>query len=374
MLLAILGILFSMIIIWRACDGFEAASNYLGRNLSDGVKGATINAIGSSLPELLTALIGLLFLSDIEGFAFGVGATAGSAVFNSAVIPGLVILMVYLFYKKEVTVSRKVILRDGIALIFAEFVLIFLLSKSEVSWTDGVALISIYLMYIGGTIKSMETEPLAENEPEMISAGSSNRLISLITLDLEASLVAGKRYTTKNALALLGVSTFVIGIACYILVESCVAFSVELGIASYFVAVILAAAATSVPDTILSLKDAKNGNYDDAVANALGSNIFDICVALGLPLFLYSIISGNSISLSTSDESSITELRVLLLGLTVLITILLLLKEKVSKYSGIAMLFLYGFFASYVLGTAYKITWAISFSDYLHSFYSLLMK
>ena len=60
----------------------------------------------------------------------------------------------------------------------------------------------------------------------------------------------------------------------------------------YFVSVVLASAATSVPDTIISYKDAMKGNYDDAVANALGSNIFDVCFALGLPLFLFTLIYG----------------------------------------------------------------------------------
>ena len=41
----------AMVVIWRASDGFETASELLGENLSDGVRGATINAIGSSMPE-----------------------------------------------------------------------------------------------------------------------------------------------------------------------------------------------------------------------------------------------------------------------------------------------------------------------------------
>ena len=32
------------------------------------------------------------------------------------------------------------------------------------------------------------------------------------------------------------------------------------------------------------------GQYDDAISNALGSNIFDICFALGFPLFLFTLI------------------------------------------------------------------------------------
>ena len=44
------------VVIWRAGDGFMTASEYVGRNLSEGVRGATINAIASSMPELFTTL------------------------------------------------------------------------------------------------------------------------------------------------------------------------------------------------------------------------------------------------------------------------------------------------------------------------------
>lgn len=50
--------------IWRACDGFETASQYIGRNLSEGVRGGTINAISSSIPELFTTGIALFVLGD----------------------------------------------------------------------------------------------------------------------------------------------------------------------------------------------------------------------------------------------------------------------------------------------------------------------
>tara|TARA_Y100000310_G_scaffold329720_1_gene400098 strand:+ start:388 stop:576 length:189 start_codon:yes stop_codon:yes gene_type:complete len=42
----------SATIISIACVPFENASRWLGRDLSAGVRGATINAVGSSLPEL----------------------------------------------------------------------------------------------------------------------------------------------------------------------------------------------------------------------------------------------------------------------------------------------------------------------------------
>jgi cation:H+ antiporter len=68
----------------------------------------------------------------------------------------------------------------------------------------------------------------------------------------------------------------------------------------------LAAAASSIPDTLISIRDAKKGNYEDAFSNALGSNIFDISFALGFPLLLYTLLNGpiemeNSISRASSE-------------------------------------------------------------------------
>ena len=45
----------------------------------------------------------------------------------------------------------------------------------------------------------------------------------------------------------------------------------------------LLAAGTSVPDAIGSLLVAKHGQGDMAVSNAIGSNVFDILLGLGLP-------------------------------------------------------------------------------------------
>ena len=72
-LIPLIIIIITSIIIWRSSDGFDKASSYLGRNLSDGVKGATINAISSSMPELLTTIFFLIFLKDAEGFSGGMG-------------------------------------------------------------------------------------------------------------------------------------------------------------------------------------------------------------------------------------------------------------------------------------------------------------
>ena len=93
-LIPLIFIVICCIIIWKASNGFEVSSEYLGRNLSDGVRGATINAIASSMPELFTTIFFLIYLKDTDGFSGGIGTTAGSAIFNGMIIPALVIFVV----------------------------------------------------------------------------------------------------------------------------------------------------------------------------------------------------------------------------------------------------------------------------------------
>ena len=148
-LIYLLLIVLCCIVIWRASDGFETASEYLGRNLSEGVRGATINAIGSSMPELFTTLFFLFVLTDSENFAGGIGTTAGSAIFNGMIIPAAVISVVlFTGIATQVTVSRKVILRDGLALILCEFVLILLISGDALLPWHGLALMMLYGAYL----------------------------------------------------------------------------------------------------------------------------------------------------------------------------------------------------------------------------------
>jgi cation:H+ antiporter len=114
------------------------------------------------------------------------------------------------------------------------------------------------------------------------------------------------------------------------------------------VAVIIAAAATSVPDTILSVKDAMKGNYNDAISNAIGSNVFDIGFALGFPILMFSVFY-NPIFLTQSIQNFSLKIMFVLLALTVLTFIILISNKKIGLSRGILLLILYIFFIVYVL-------------------------
>lgn len=354
------------IIIWRASDGFEVASEYLGRKLNDGVRGATINAIGSSMPELFTTLFFLFVLKDKDGFAGGIGTTAGSAIFNGMIIPAVVILVVILSrVSKSVQVSRKVILRDGIALLLCELVLIILVGGSTLNWIHGLILMALYAAYAFYMISSMSKSEHHEDDDDSDDDSNDDKgfFSNLITLNLEPIFIKEK-INAKNAWALLLFSMLIIGSACFLLVKSCEWLGDALEIPIYFIAVILASAATSVPDTILSMKDAQKGNYDDAVSNALGSNIFDVCFALGFPLFLFTVFYG-PIEMSTETIENVSELRILLFILTFVAFLIYILKTNMNLLSAILLLSIYVLFTAFILGKSMDMDFANTISEYL---------
>lgn len=368
-LISLLLIVLCCLIIWRASDGFEVASEYLGRNLNDGVRGATINAIGSSMPELFTTLFFLFVLMDKDGFAGGIGTTAGSAVFNGMIIPAFVILVVLLKgMASSVTVSKKVLLRDGLALLLCELVLILLLGDKFLSWEHGLILMLLYVVYATYMIKTMDTGNNNNNDDEADEDkegedDNHSTLYNLATLNLEPILVKST-INSANAWGLLLVTMLIIGMACLLLVKSCEWMGEALEIPIYFIAVILASAATSVPDTILSIKDAQKGNYDDAVANALGSNIFDVCFALGLPLFIFCLIYG-PIEMSAETVVNISELRILLFVLTAIAFGVYIYKEKLTYINAFLLLFVYALFAFYIFGKSLDASYANVIAGYL---------
>ena len=376
------------LVIWRAGDGFMVASEYVGRNLSEGVRGATINAIASSMPEVFTSFFFLFVLNDATGFSGGIGTTAGSAIFNSMVIPAVsIIAVISMGAVKKIEISRKVLFRDGIALIIAEFIFLILISGSSLDWHHGLLLMSVYVVYIVFMFASMDEKTKEvlmasspqENPVEAVEGrGSSSFFLAVITLDLERVFIGKAKINDNRAWFLLVTATMCIAGVCYWLVLACEWLGEKtyevpylgtfegLDIPVMFVALILASAASSFPDTIISIKDAKKGNYDDAISNALGSNIFDVCFALGLPLFVFTLING-PIVMSEDIIDLSSELRLLLLLSTVAALVIFTTGKYMGRGKAFILLGIYVFFVTYIVGRGTGNEWAQSIADGLVS-------
>ena len=364
-LIPIILIVVTSIVIWKSSDGFDVASSYLGRNLSNGVKGATINAISSSMPELLTTVFFLIFLKDAEGFSGGMGTVAGSAVFNAMIIPAFSVLAVYYYgISKTIKISKNVIYRDSFALLISQIALILIIYYEFLSWLGGLILILLYSIYVFYMFYKMPSSISSDYDEEENEGIIQNRVVLFLKLDFYGSIIGNKRLNNNNSIFLLVISLIFIGLSCLLLVKACE----MLGKAEYsflglnnlkgldlpisIVAVIIAAAATSVPDTILSIKDARKGNYNDAISNALGSNIFDICFALGLPIFFYTLVKGPIVMLQTT-LSDVIELQISLIVLTIVSFIIFYFNRGLKTKHSMYLLCLYISFVAFIFMSAY---------------------
>jgi len=295
--------------------------------MSNGVKGASLNAIGSSMPELITSFIFLFFLTGSQGYAGTIGTTAGSAVFNSLLIPAAVILVVFRYgiirnRDEGIQLNPKSIRRDGFFLLLSEVMLILVISGDKVTWIDGAILLVVYLVYT--VVLYMQSH----NE------------------DVEYD--AGSKQETTSSWVKLTLSTAAMTAVCWGLVYSVEQIGVLLDVPLIFISILLASAASSVPDTIISIKEGLKGNYDDAVSNALGSNIFDICVAHGLPLMIYTLMYGN-ITMSSETSSASVELRIALIIVTAISVLVYVINKGIFKRHAFIFILLYGAFMAYTI-------------------------
>merc|ERR1719407_275847 len=77
----------------------------------------------------------------------------------------------------------------------------------------------------------------------------------------------------------------------YVMVDCAVRMGKILKIKEFIMGLLVLSAGTSIPDTLSSIAVAKQGEGNMAISNALGSNVFDILLGLGVPWTL-GIIFG----------------------------------------------------------------------------------
>lgn len=130
-----------------------------------------------------------------------------------------------------------------------------------------------------------------------------------------------------------------IALLSHFLVEFATKFGCIVGMPFPLMGLTIVAAGTSVPDAISSVVVARNGEGDMAVSNAIGSNVFDILLGLGLPYFLSNVIKGKEVAVMTDDL--LTSVFILFGVLVAVIVILVISKWKLNPKVGMSLFLLY---------------------------------
>lgn len=339
-------------------------------NLPPSVAGATLLALGTSAPEISTALFAL-FLENANP-ATGVGTIVGSAIFQILVVIGFAAVV------KTSYLNWRPIMRDSIFYAFSVGLLILFVADNKFTLIEGITFVSSYFLYLfilylwTKHVNEDATKPsngfdLPNGSARMQFEGASHhngtpRPIEAIEKDMEnettrnpfkilqksigfpveliMNLIPDPEEKPRWTIPVFVLSLVIIAYASYWLVIAAEALAKAVDIPPAIIALTILAGGSSIPEMISSAIVAKQGRGDMAIANAIGSNIFDILMSLGLPVLIFILIKGEP--LTNLGGANINSSIILLF--TTLIAVILLLfvqKFKASRPFGLLLISLY---------------------------------
>ena len=301
LVLALAGIVFG-------ADTLVAGSVAVARRykVSDFVIGAAIVGIGTSMPELTVS-----FLGALQGNAeVAIGNVVGSNIFNILGILGITAIFFPIAVTKE-NIRFEIPVCIAVSVLLTA--LVFLSGSPTISRADGIILLLVFAGFMWYSFyRDRKINHLQQSSEQTAEKPSTPLWLSIL------KIIGG--------LGLLIVS-------CDIFVDDAVKIARQLGLNDAFISITLIACGTSLPELAASITAAVKKNTQLALGNIVGSNIFNICLILGL-----------SAQVTPLSSSAITPVDyVVMIGAAVL-PLLFGLKGKIGRLGGVLML---GSFVTY---------------------------
>ncbi|MCP4687484.1 MAG: calcium/sodium antiporter [Desulfobacterales bacterium] len=298
------------------------------------VAGASLMAMGSSAPELSIALLALFKEGGAHGDV-GIGTIVGSAVFNILVITGICAIV------KDARIKLPAVIRDTVFYLFSIGCLLYAFWDGEITFNESLLFLGVYAAYLLFLFfAKMEDDPGTTAAPEKkeTNAGGKGVLrMARRAVGKAIGVLAGD--ARESYLRAFGVSILLIASISWLLVDCTVIFADAVGLPPVIVALTLLAGGTSAPDLIASIVVVRQGRGSMAVANAIGSNIFDILIGLGLPWMIALLFLGKSVVHVGAEGLMVS---VFILVSTVVILFVFLFTDRLlSKKEGWCLLALY---------------------------------
>ncbi|MBC7997556.1 MAG: sodium:calcium antiporter [Leptolyngbya sp.] len=280
-------ILVALVIIVLAAELFTNGIEWLGQRLqlSEGVVGSVLAAVGTALPETLIPFVAVLFFGEKSGEEVGIGAIAGAPFMLSTLTLGLVGITVLLCSRgpaarsPELQVKHVVIARDLRYFILAYSIAMLAVLASphvQVRYVIAVVLCLIYPLYV---FKTFQHEGEVGEAPEhlfldRIFKKGSNRLTLIVPQ------------------ILLGLGGILGG--AFVFVDHVENLADELGFPALVLSLIISPIATELPEKINSVLWARQSKDTLALGNITGALVFQSCipVAFGVAFTRWNLDSG----------------------------------------------------------------------------------
>jgi K+-dependent Na+/Ca+ exchanger-like protein len=307
------------------------------------VAGATLLAFGSSAPEFCTNVVATFFIVN----ECGVGDIIGSAIHNILLVVGVS----GFFATRALKLWWYPLSRDCFFYMVSVVELALFLWDEHITIPEASIMVLTYVVYCAWM---MWNQPIYNRLCALLKASSAipdegdddddDDVDGVFYYDpievfwrVSMPSVDGKPYSCFFC------SLCNIGWLSYLMVDAATRFGCVAGIPTLFMGLVFLAAGTSIPDAFASLGAAKRGEGDMAVSNALGSNIFDILLGLGLP-WLIALMIGQPI-VFLGAHRLLAWVTMLMAVIVVFMVIIVASNWTLNQRTGIVLL---GFYVSYV--------------------------
>lgn len=315
MILNIILLVVGFILLIRGADFFVDGASSVASNfrVPKILIGLTIVAFGTSAPELAVSFKALASgVSDMV-----LGNVIGSNILNILLILGLAATIKPIHIRKN-TIRKEL----PICLLISTLLAILFLDTqlasgalNQISRADGITILlffGVFLYYLFATALTGRKNK-NENEKPKFTLGKSFA-VTIIGL---LGIVFGSNFVVDGASGLAAAA----------------------GVSERIISLTIIALGTSLPELITTVVSAKKGETDLAIGNIIGSNIFNICMVLGIPVALFGAVTPASFHMIDI---------IMLVVSAAIMSIFATTRHKITRIEGIIMLVLFAAYYSYI--------------------------
>ena len=304
---------------WLVDGASSTAANF---KVSKMLIGLTIVAFGTGAPELAVSISSLLSgKTDML-----LGNVVGSNILNILLLLGIGALIRPIKVKKD-TVRKElpmlILISIAIVVLFLSTTLSGIDATNVISRSDGIICLLLFGIFIYYLIAMARRNRNAKTDIEKpkwkVGKSILITVIGLVGVVLGSQLVVNSASTIASAI----------------------------GISDRVIALTIVAFGTSLPELVTTITAAKRRETDLLVGNLVGSNIFNICIVLGLPVAIYGTIAP-----SVEGIGLYIDLGMMLFATIFLWLCTVLRDRKVGRMEGALMLTCFAIYYSYVIYSA----------------------
>ena len=306
----------------KGADLFVEGSSSIARKLKvpSIIIGLTIVAMGTSLPETAVSVTA----SMVQNNELAVSNVVGSNIFNLMFVIGVCSVLTPIMVQ-NVTLIRDIPLSFGCAMLLLVLGILGIGDKTGMTLghIDGIVFLIIFAVYIFTMVQSAMKARAAGQKVEIEG--------------VEACETKELSYAKSILFLIVGAGAIAFGGD--LTVDTASRIAIELGMSQTLVGLTIVSIGTSLPELVTSIVAARKNEVDMAIGNAVGSNIFNILMVLGISATIspVALLRENIIDI------------IILMIFTVLVWLFAGTKRKISRKEGIIMALTYLVYCGYII-------------------------